>query len=319
MIKKIFIGLGIIIIVMVAGLIILIKIADKQPAVNENYYQNVFSEQNLEKKYTSLGSHKVSSKEFDVLEERVLKYKIWYPSELENNDNQYPLVIMANGTGVPYTKYEAVFNHLASWGFIVIGNDDPSSALGDSTSKTLDYILTLNNDNNSFLYNKIDINNIGVAGHSQGGCGVINAITKYDNSNIYKVAYVASATTETMITNWKLDPFKYDIEKVNIPIFMVAGTGKIDAETISPLEDMKNNFDNLNDSIIAVMARRKNTDHGKMLSNADGYMTAWFMWHLQDDEEASQVFIGDNAEILINENWQDIERQNTEKVKRLVK
>ena len=37
---------------------------------------------------------------------------------------KYPLVIMANGTGVEYFKYEATFKHLSSWGFIVAGNDD---------------------------------------------------------------------------------------------------------------------------------------------------------------------------------------------------
>lgn len=132
---------------------------------------------------------------------------------------------MANGTGVPYKKYEAIFNHLSSWGFIVVGNDDSSSALGDSSSKTLDYILSLNDANNNFLYDKIDKDNIGIAGHSQGRCGVINTITKYNNSGIYKVAYTASATTETMIRDWNLDPFEYEIDKVNIPIFMVDGKG----------------------------------------------------------------------------------------------
>ena len=48
-----------------------------------------------------------------------------------------------------------------------------TSALGDSSSKTLDYILSLNDANNNFLYDKIDKDNIGIAGHSQGGCGVI--------------------------------------------------------------------------------------------------------------------------------------------------
>ena len=41
---------------------------------------------------------------------------------------------------------------------------------------------------------------------------------------------------------------------------------------------------------------------------ADGYMTAWFMYHLQGDEEAGAVFFGDNAEILNNANWQDVQK-----------
>ena len=51
---------------------------------------------------------------------------------------------MVNGTGFEYVKYEATFKHLSSWGFIVAGNDDPSTGLGDSTIKALNYMLDLN-------------------------------------------------------------------------------------------------------------------------------------------------------------------------------
>lgn len=54
------------------------------------------------------------------------------------------------------------------------------------------------------------------------------------------------------------------------------------------------------------MARRVGKDHGDMLRYADGYMTAWFMYYLRGDTEAGQAFFGENAEILFNENWQDI-------------
>lgn len=34
--------------------------------------------------------------------------------------------------------------------------------------------------------------------------------------------------------------------------------------------------------------------------SADGYVTAWFMWHLQNDTNAVKAFVGSNAEILSN-------------------
>ena len=43
-----------------------------------------------------------------------------------------------------------------------------------------------------------------------------------------------------------------------------------------------------------------------MLRSADGYMTAWFMYRLKDDTEVGKVFFGENAEILSNENLQDV-------------
>lgn len=43
--------------------------------------------------------------------------------------------------------------------------------------------------------------------------------------------------------------------------------------------------------------RRIGAEHGQMLYIADGYVTAWFMWQLQGDEEASKAF---NGYYLIN-------------------
>lgn len=54
-----------------------------------------------------------------------------------------------------------------------------------------------------------------------------------------------------------------------------------------------------------VMAVRKKAAHGDMLYIADGYVTAWFMWQLQGDEEAAKAFVSENPEIMINELYQD--------------
>ena len=95
--------------------------------------------------------------------------------------------------------------------------------------------------------------------------------------------------------------------------FMVAGTKKADAGDgknpgICPLVGLQEKYNTISDSVSKIIARRVDTDHGDMLPYADGYMTAWFMYHLQGDEEAGKVFFRDNAEILNNANWQDVEK-----------
>lgn len=45
--------------------------------------------------------------------------------------------------------------------------------------------------------------------------------------------------------------------------------------------------------------------HDDMLYKADGYVTAWFMWQLQGDENAATAFIGNDPEILKNPLYQD--------------
>ncbi|WP_196000440.1 alpha/beta hydrolase [Clostridium sp. 1001271B_151109_B4] len=307
MVKKVLKIILIIVLIMfllLIGLLMILKNLASKP-VKSDYYNYVDSRGVLEKKYTSYGEFEVNSIEFESNEELFDNYKIWYPTKLEENNNEkYPIVVFVNGTGVPYQKYGATFEHLASWGFVVIGNDDANSASGKSSSITLDYILSLNSNEESIFFNKLDITNVGISGHSQGGVGAINAVTEFDNSNVFTSIYTASTTSIELANALE---WNYDVTKISIPYFMVAGTGKVDAETIAPLESMVKNYMNLNSNIKAVMARRKNTDHGDMLLYADGYMTAWFRYTLMNDDEAGKVFLGDSAEILSNSsNWQDV-------------
>lgn len=308
--KKILLISLIIIVVIVTGLVILIKILSAKPAVSNNYSSKVVATGILEQKYTGNGSSEVGYIEYESDDENIRKIEIWYPKEIENGIDKYPVVIMANGTGVPASKYQAIFNHLASWGFIVVGNEDYESWDGESTSKSLDYILGLNSDSDSIFYDKINAGAIGVAGHSQGGVAAINAVTNYENSNRYKSIYTASTTQLDLCLNLK---WSYDVSKIRIPYFMVAGDGKFDAETISPYKSLKENYDAISSEIPKVMARRKNTDHGQMLANADGYMTAWFCYTLMNDQEAKKVFCEDSAELISNiSNWMDVLMENLE-------
>lgn len=73
----------------------------------------------------------------DGSEEVTKNFYIYYPSELETKDKKYPVVVMLNGTGVLPSKYTTLFKHLASWGFVVIGNDDGSSGFAKSADETI--------------------------------------------------------------------------------------------------------------------------------------------------------------------------------------
>lgn len=96
--------------------------------------------------------------------------------------------------------------------------------------------------------------------------------------------------------------------KINIPVLLTSSTGDADINLVVNLEQLKSIYDDIPETVNKVMLRRNNANHGDMLYFADGYMTAWFMWQLQNDEEASKAFIGNNAEILNNILYQDIEK-----------
>ena len=313
--KTFFKIIGIIILIIVVGVIVLWKIVEYKL---DHYYNYMETEKELEKKYSALGDYKVSKKIFDA--DNIWKeYVVWYPTELKKQNKKYPVVVIANGTGITESKYKGFFRHLASWGFIVIGNQDENSRTGESSSKSLDYILKLNEDEKSIFYHKVDTDNIGIKGHSQGGVGAINAVTNWENGNKYKTLYTASATSPFWgQENQFGKEWSYDVTKINIPYFMIAGTGYFDAgeantieatsgQGICPLYAMNDIYNKLSTEY-KVMGRLTNIDHGDTYKKADGYMTAWFMYWLKNDDEAKQVFFGKNAEILANKNWQDINK-----------
>ncbi|HIZ41970.1 MAG TPA: hypothetical protein H9811_05335, partial [Candidatus Gemmiger excrementigallinarum] len=122
----------------------------------EDYTQTVETGGPIEAKYMAMGGYEVEKLEVPAPEEDWGTFVAYYPAGLAESGGQYPVVVMVNGTGVGASKYPAVFEHLASWGFIVVGNDDPSTCTGDSADATLAWLLNENADPNSRFYQKVD-------------------------------------------------------------------------------------------------------------------------------------------------------------------
>lgn len=305
----------ILIILLVGGLMIKNYIDSQKSWLEKDYYTEFQSDLVLEKKYAGFGNYNVSSTVIKSEDDTIKNIRIWYPAELENKTQDYSLIIVTNASNMAALNYEAFFERLASWGFVVVGNDDRQAGTGSSTSKTLDYILSLDNDQNSIFYNKISQKNIGIVGYSQGGAGAIRAVTEFENSNQYKTIFTGSAAYALLAKNMG---WGYDASKISIPYFMTAGTGTSDdtgvedAEKeyggVAPLSSLIANYEKITDDVFKLRARAVGAEHDDMQARTDGYMTAWMLYQLQGDEEAEKAFIGEDAEILTNINWQDIEK-----------
>lgn len=126
---KILKWVGILILAIVLLMAILLFILSKKPFVPNNYTKTVKTGGELEVKYLAMGQYDVKQTEADAPKDWG-KFTTYYPAEMETADKTYPVVVMVNGTGVYASKYPALFNHLASWGFIVIGNEALAPALG---------------------------------------------------------------------------------------------------------------------------------------------------------------------------------------------
>ena len=285
--------------------------ADNRKDIKAGYNLEIETGGALESKYLAGGE--LETKRFTAKTEAPMKkYTVYYPAEMESVDKTYPMILVMNGTGGKASKYEAQFDLYASWGFIVVGNEDPQCGTGETASITLDTVLSLGSD--SVLYGKIDRENMGVIGYSQGGAGAINAVTRYDNGRLYKTIFTGSAAYALLSKNMG---WEYDISRITIPYFMAAGTGTSDDSGkygeneyagVSPLFSQEDNYNGITADVFKVRGRIIGAEHGDMLKLSDGYMTAWMLYHLQGNEEAGTVFLGDDAEILHNTGWQDVEK-----------
>ena len=104
------------------------------PAVPNNYTTSVKTGGEVEAKYIKTGSYEVKYLE-EKTTENFKKYEVYYPKDLETTNTKYPVVVFVNGSGVKGSRYKALFKHLASWGFIVLGNEEESSWAGNSADK----------------------------------------------------------------------------------------------------------------------------------------------------------------------------------------
>jgi len=296
---KILLILVLAVVVLVIGLLFLLA---KVPAVPKNYTKEVETGGQIEAKYLAMGSYEVKNLQAEG-SELTKNYYVYYPAQLEEGAESWPAVVVLNGTGVLPEKYPALFRHLASWGFVVIGTDDPSSGFATSADESVEYLIKINEDPNSIFYNKIDMSNLGITGHSQGGAGVFTAISIMEHKDAYKTAVALSPTNEEMAHAFG---WNYDLSQVTIPVFLAAGTeGEFETQSVISIEQMTDMYGKITSP--KVKMRRIGADHGKMLYSADGYVTAWFMWLLKGDAEATAAFTGEAPELAGNALYQDVE------------
>lgn len=292
---------GTVLLAAVLLIVLLLILIAASPAVPGDYTKTVETGGALEAAYLAMGPHKVKCLKAEA-EEPLKKFEVYYPEDLPESGGKYPAVIFLNGTGVPASKYRALFRHLSSWGFIAAGNEDPSTWTGGAADRTLAFLLEENEREGSVLCGRVDLESIGVTGHSQGGAGVFNAVASNGYGGFYKAAAALSPTHEegAEALGWS-----YDLTAVHIPIFLLAGTaGDFETQMVIPPEAMERMYDKIDAP--KAMARKTGLDHGQTLYGADGYVTAWLLWQLKGDREAGRVFTGDSPELSRNPLYQDV-------------
>src|SRR5258708_35415899 len=105
------------------------------------------------------------------------KFDLYYPTNLGANGFLHPILTWGNGTFASPGQYEYFLRHMASWGFLVVATEDFSTGLGQTILDGAKFMIHANGDPTSIFYHKLNVNQIGSFGHSQGASGAISALT----------------------------------------------------------------------------------------------------------------------------------------------
>jgi hypothetical protein len=111
---------------------------------------------------------------------------IRYPAQYSGADapfaaGTFPLAVIMHGNSgmdTSYLGYNYLLDHLASWGFIAMSIYAPPSVMIETRARAILAhlgIMSANNANPGLFNGHIDLNHIGIAGHSRGAEAVVRA------------------------------------------------------------------------------------------------------------------------------------------------
>ncbi|TCP30090.1 chlorophyllase-like protein [Sphingomonas sp. BK235] len=254
---------------------------------------------------------------------------VWYPSDIQSGKPR-PVVVWANGTAdapVEPKVYDYLLSHLASWGFVVVATRDPKTGYGDTVLDSLDYLKAQADAPASPIHRRVDLDRVGVAGHSQGATGAINAMLKAQGRIRTAVAFQLPSQ------RW-CSPADLCVLTENLraaksgSIFYVGGTFDV---IISP--DRQSDGEKLNsltayyeatpNVLLKAKGLVKLANHNDLLGKPGcgsavvgspltctlgvyGYLglpTAWLAWQLQSSSEAGTAFRSDKGEFFTARAW----------------
>ena len=218
---------------------------------------------------------------------------IYYPADMAESNETYPVVVWANGTMCAPALYHSLLSKIAGAGYIVVTNTNLMSGDGKAQIASIDFIVKANEDPNSVFYGKVDVDHIAAAGHSQGGRSAVNAAAA--DSRIDCVLSLAGSS------------YTSEAKKLKTPAFFVGGS--LDSIVAAAIW-VKPAYKNAKGP--AVYANLKNALHTRCCTNPSdyaGYAVDWFDAWLKGDADAMKVFKS-GGDLSRDRDWKDFASKN---------
>ncbi|MFA9390365.1 MAG: hypothetical protein ACERKD_11175 [Prolixibacteraceae bacterium] len=247
-----------------------------------------------------------------ITDQSLPTHTIFAPTDLGvfGKKNRLPIIVWGNGA-CANSPWEHVnfLNEVASHGFLVIalgpmpveGENGGGKSEASQLTDAINWALAQNSDKKSPYFKKIDEENIAVSGMSCGGLQALEvapdpriSATLICNSGIF-IKSMGSGFPG--MPNLKKD----DLKKLHTPTLYILG-GESDIAYNNGMDDYKQI------EHVPVFVANMDVGHGGTYGQPHGgefakVATAWFLWQMKGDRQASKMFIGDDCGLCNDSEW----------------
>jgi len=250
------------------------------------------------------------------------KFDLYSPSNLGANGFLHPILTWGNGSYAVPSQYDYFLRHMASWGFVVIATEDQNTGAGQTILDGARFLVAANGDSASSFYHKLNVNQVGSFGHSQGATGAINALLK--SGGLIKTVIPIELPAQIWCSN-----AANCVNTANVTsgsIFFIDGSADfvsppLQGPTVTGLQSIQAYYQAVPNSTPKVKGTLKTANHNDVQGQPDcshaafpcasgvygylGYPTAWFMDRLQSDAFAHGAFVNATGEMFSETtNWE---------------
>ncbi|GGY70361.1 alpha/beta hydrolase family protein [Marinobacter zhanjiangensis] len=229
--------------------------------------------------YASSGSYATTS------DRAGLSCTVYRPSNVPEGA---PLILWGNGTGGSPSTYGDGLEHWASYGFVVAAANTSNAGSGEEMLDCIDAVRGTSYGSN------VDFSKVGASGHSQGGGGTLMAAR---DSRI-----TATAPVQPYILGLGHDSDSQDEQTA--PMLLLSGSSD---NLAGPTLNQRPVFNRVDVPVFwATLDGAGHFEPTGDLGDFRGMSTAWWLYQLQGDEAAAELFTGPCSACDIS-GW-DIER-----------
>ena len=252
------------------------------------------------------------------------KFDLFYPSNLGANGFHHPILTWGNGSFGSPQDVKLFLTHMASWGFVVIATEDPTTGLGQTILDAAKFLINANANSTSIFYHKLNTSEVGAFGHSQGAGGAINAMVK--SGGTIKTVMPIEFPSRIWCTYGSkcADPKNL----TSGSIFLIDGSADAISPPTQPLwvpgeQSIAVAYNAVPASVVKVKGTLKGPNHNDITGQPSchqakwpcenglygylGYPTAWMMAELQGDAYAKGAFVAGTGEIFSEtQNWEHV-------------